>query len=99
MTTCSGAGRSGPGATTSEARATGLLDWLFGTKPATASRRPRATAAGRTLDPDAFVCSSCGRTDLPETGDWNPPICLECDAAINFDAIEEQEWHEEQMDR
>lgn len=35
-----------------------------------------------------FVCSSCGRADLPEAGDWDPPICLECDAAINFDAEE-----------
>jgi hypothetical protein len=35
-----------------------------------------------------FVCSSCGRTDLPEAGGWEPPICLECDAAINFDAEE-----------
>ncbi len=34
-----------------------------------------------------FVCSTCGRTDLPEAGDWDPPICQECDAAINFDAI------------
>ena len=34
----------------------------------------------------AFVCSTCGRTDLPPAGDWDPPICLECDAAINFDA-------------
>jgi hypothetical protein len=32
------------------------------------------------------VCTTCGRTDLPEAGDWDPPICLECDAAINFDA-------------
>lgn len=39
-----------------------------------------------------FVCSTCGRSDLPEAGDWSPPICLECDAAINFDAIEEQEY-------
>lgn len=38
-------------------------------------------------DDDAtFVCSTCGRTDLPETGGWDPPICLECDAQINFDA-------------
>jgi hypothetical protein len=35
-----------------------------------------------------FTCSTCGRTDLPEAGDWDPPICVECDAAINFDAIE-----------
>ena len=34
----------------------------------------------------AFTCSTCGRTDLPPMGDWDPPICLECDAAINFDA-------------
>ena len=32
-----------------------------------------------------FACSTCGRTDLPAAGDWDPPICLECDAAINFD--------------
>ncbi len=41
--------------------------------------------------PDVFVCSTCGRTDLPETGGWDPPICQECDAAINFDAILESE--------
>lgn len=33
-----------------------------------------------------FACSQCGRTDLPEAGDWDPPICLDCDAAINMDA-------------
>ncbi|MEO8322961.1 MAG: hypothetical protein ABI571_02355 [Actinomycetota bacterium] len=37
-----------------------------------------------------FVCSTCGRTDLPETGGWDPRICLECDAAINFDALTEE---------
>ena len=42
---------------------------------------------------EAFVCASCGRTDLPETGDWDPPICLECDAQINFDAeADEAGW-------
>jgi hypothetical protein len=35
--------------------------------------------------PEPFRCTTCGRTDLPETGDWDPPICQECDAAINFD--------------
>ena len=44
----------------------------------------------------AFVCSTCGRTDLPPAGNWDPPICLECDAEINFAAIEEveitQDW-------
>jgi hypothetical protein len=39
-----------------------------------------------TGDDAPFTCSTCGRSDLPETGDWDPPICLECDAAINFDA-------------
>jgi hypothetical protein len=37
-----------------------------------------------------FACSTCGRTDLPETGHWDPPICEECDAAINFDALVEE---------
>ena len=37
-----------------------------------------------------FACTTCGRTDLPETGDWDPPICEECDAAINFDALLEE---------
>ena len=35
-----------------------------------------------------FACTTCGRTDLPEAGDWDPPICQECDAAINFDHIQ-----------
>lgn len=37
-----------------------------------------------------FACSSCGRTDLPEAGDRNPPICQECDAAINEDELQEE---------
>lgn len=40
---------------------------------------------------DAFACSTCGRTDLPPAGNWDPPICLECDEEINFAAIEEVE--------
>ena len=47
--------------------------------------RPGDNAAPR------FVCSTCGRTDLPETGGWDPPICEECDAAINEDAMLEAE--------
>jgi hypothetical protein len=44
---------------------------------------------GEDADEDVpFVCSTCGRTDLPEAGDWDPPICLECDAQLNFDAEE-----------
>ncbi len=38
-----------------------------------------------------FVCSTCGRTDLPEAGGWDPPICQECDAAINEDAMRESD--------
>jgi hypothetical protein len=38
----------------------------------------------------AFACSTCGRTDLEAAGDWDPPICEECDAAINFDALAEE---------
>jgi hypothetical protein len=51
--------------------------WLFGGKP---------TARNVAAVSDAFTCTTCGRTDLPEAGDWDPPICQECDAAINFDA-------------
>jgi hypothetical protein len=58
---------------------------------------PRSAATGADdeadeADDDAFACSSCGRTDLPPAGDWDPPICQECDAAINFDAILESEY-------
>jgi hypothetical protein len=38
----------------------------------------------------AFTCTTCGRSDLPEAGHWDPPICVECDAAINFDALAEE---------
>ena len=41
---------------------------------------------GLGVAPAVFACTTCGRTDLPEAGDWDPPICEECDAAINFDA-------------
>jgi hypothetical protein len=44
------------------------------------------TVPATAIPREPFVCSSCGRSDLPETGDWDPPICLECDAAINMDA-------------
>jgi hypothetical protein len=85
--------------TRTEDATTGLLDWLTG-----GSKKPRHPAAAPREDLDdaallLFTCTTCGRTDLPEAGDWDPPICLECDAAINFDAILEEEWHEEQEDR
>ena len=58
--------------------------------PATTVRQPHAyPLAGDDLVAIAFVCSTCGRTNLPETGGWDPPICLECDAAINDDVIQE----------
>ena len=40
--------------------------------------------------PEGPACSTCGRTDLPMVGDWDPPICQECDAAINFYALQEE---------
>jgi hypothetical protein len=47
-----------------------------------------AIADGEPED-EPFVCAVCGGTDLPEAGGWDPPICLECDAQINFDLEEE----------
>lgn len=41
---------------------------------------------------DAGACTTCGRPDLPLVGGWDPPICQQCDGAINFDAIEEAEY-------
>jgi hypothetical protein len=82
--------------TRTEDATTGLIAWLTGS-----SRKTPSSAVTPRTDPDdselpIFACTTCGRTDLPEAGDWDPPICLECDAAINFDALLEQEWHEEQ---
>jgi hypothetical protein len=37
------------------------------------------------------VCSQCGRSQFPLIGGWDPPICQDCDAAINEDAM----WAEE----
>ncbi len=90
-------GRSGSGATISEALATGLLARLFGTKVAPPARGPHTPVERPVVD--AFVCTTCGRTDLPEAGGWDPPICLECDAAINFDADVEHAWNDEGHDR
>jgi hypothetical protein len=62
--------------------------------PPVAVRQPHAYP--RPDNALAFLCTTCGRTDLPEAGDWDPPICLECDAAINEDAIWEEVEHEDQ---
>ena len=70
------------------------MRWPFTRSPAVEEPRPwppvmaHPMGDGDTVEA-AFVCSTCGRTDLPEMGEWDPPICLECDAAINFDADEE----------
>lgn len=80
--------RPGPGRPRLGGTATGLLARLFGaSSPATPRWLPHARPADdEWVDEPMFECSTCGRTDLPEAGDWDPPICLECDAAINFDA-------------
>ena len=68
------------------------MNWLrrlLGAPPSTAKRRDQVPLDSGNVPYEPFVCSTCGRTDLPEAGGWNPPICQECDAAINFDALEE----------
>ena len=55
--------------------------------PAVKVREPHARPLGEdALLALAFICTTCGRTDLTEAGEWDPPICQECDAAINEDA-------------
>jgi hypothetical protein len=69
------------------------MNWLLRLRdPQPAPRPPHARpmAIDMGVAPDVFACSTCGRTDLPETGGWDPPICEECDAAINFDALLEE---------
>ena len=84
--------RPDPGRPPLEVLATGLLARLFGGSPSSPERlREFGAADDEEVDLAVFACSMCGRSDLPEAGDWDPPICLECDAAINFDAIEEPE--------
>lgn len=56
------------------------------------SSGPRETGSDDESDENVFVCSTCGRSDLPETGGWDPPICLECDAQLNFDAEQLEHW-------
>ncbi len=36
-------------------------------------------------------CSQCGSTRFPLVGGWDPPICADCDAAINEDTIQAEE--------
>ena len=70
-----------------------LRSWLRRTAetPRPAPSRAAGAHPGEVEAAAVFVCSTCGRTNLPEAGDWDPPICQECDAAINEDAILESE--------
>lgn len=71
------------------------MRWPWTPRPALTPTPPRSFVMAHPIpslgDDDgtdaalAFCCSSCGRTDLPPTGDWDPPICLECDAQLNDD--------------
>lgn len=67
------------------------MRWPF-TRRAAVETRPwpplMAHPTDDALVEDPFVCAACGRNDLPAAGDWDPPICLDCDAAINFDTEE-----------
>ena len=84
--------RPGPGRPLLEVTDTGLLARLFGASPSTPEQLPDLGAVhDAEVELAMFVCSTCGRSDLPEAGDWDPPICLDCDAAINFDAELETE--------
>ncbi len=68
-----------------------------------APERPAASAASTgpvparieitvTVAPGRYpACSQCGRDQFPIVGGWDPPICQDCDAAINEDAM----WSEE----
>ena len=56
-------------------------------RPMTVDREDDGLGAATAV---AFACTTCGRTDLAPAGDWDPPVCEECDAAINFDALTEE---------
>ena len=65
------------------------MNW-FRRTPTIPLREPHA----RPMDDDVllsvgFACSTCGRADLPKTGDWVPPNCQECYAPNNEDAMRE----------
>ncbi|MFH1474317.1 MAG: hypothetical protein ABIG85_00480 [Chloroflexota bacterium] len=67
------------------------MSWL---RRAVVALAPRRAGGGEDSVPmpaeaeaEEGACSTCGRSDLPLVGDWDPPICQECDAAINFDSL------------
>ena len=71
------------------------MRWPFSRPAPEADPHPWPRFMAHPLDEDAgavFTCTTCGRSDLPPAGDWDPPICLECDAAINFDVQDEEGW-------
>lgn len=67
------------------------MRWPWRRREASPAEAPPSVTPAWTLPEVPFVCSTCGRTDLPPAGDWDPPICLECDAAINEDALREED--------
>lgn len=72
------------------------MTWPWRTMPSMFWKRKAAPVPAEPEPAAGFVCSNCGRSDLPEAGDWDPPICQECDAAINEDAIRELEASEDE---
>jgi hypothetical protein len=76
------------------------MNWFKRTSsPTVAGRQPHAYPLPHDgLLAPAFTCATCGRADLPEAGDWDPPICQECDAAINDDAIQQETAHDGDAD-
>ena len=82
------------------------MRWPFRSRePESQPRLPHARPIAATDDDEdillaaIFVCSTCGRTDLAPAGDWDPPVCEECDAAINFDTeLEELEEDDDDWD-
>ncbi len=62
-----------------------------GTPGPAAGRDPIGVEMSVTVDVAYPPCSRCGRTRFPLVGGWDPPICADCDAAINEDTIQAEE--------
>jgi hypothetical protein len=80
------------------------MNWPFRrreTEPA--PRLPHArpitdAAIAAAIAEPGFVCAGCGETHLEPAGDWDPPVCGECDAARSFEVLQ-LERDEEDADR